>query len=107
MANNYSVSVSVSGSSVVVDPTPLTVQPDNVGDTIVITFVPATGIQITSINGFPSSVTVDGPASNGQWTASYTALSYAATWSYFVSAGGTGNTKVHTHDPEIDNTPPG
>ena len=76
------------------------------GDIVVITWMPAeSGIEITSITGFPSVVSVEGPDANGNWMATYPAPANRSRWSYIVSASRNGS-RVVRHDPEIDNTPP-
>ena len=107
--NNYQVTVTQPAEGTVsVEPKNLGVQAQNVGDNVVVTFVPGEQTQITGIAGFPSGVTVSGPNALGQWTASYNASSISSIWSYFVNAIHLVTMfKSHWHDPEIDNTPPG
>ncbi|HVE72074.1 MAG TPA: hypothetical protein VNI54_11960 [Thermoanaerobaculia bacterium] len=81
----------------------------NQGEDVVITWVPTPApgdtIEITSITGFPSAVSVAGPFADGTWTATYRQPDNAGRWSYIVSASLNGSPVVR-HDPEIDNTPP-
>lgn len=77
------------------------------GDLVIIVWSPGPNTLITSIRGLPSNVRVEGPDENGAWFASYRASAVKSAWSYCASAKhSTTGAKVHSEDPEIDNTPP-
>jgi hypothetical protein len=86
----------------------LSVQGDEVGDLIVVVWGPGDDqTQITSIRGLPSNIRVEGPDEQGLWFAAFRASSLTTAWSYFASAKHpTNGARAHSHDPEIDNTPP-
>lgn len=77
------------------------------GDLVIVVWSPGANTIITSIRGLPTTVRVEGPDENGAWFASYRASAIKSSWSYCASAKHTTTgAKVHSEDPEIDNTPP-